>query len=82
MRTLFALTLVGVASAAVAQQPQPPSAPKPDKMICKRSAEIGSMIPTRKECHTRSEWNAMAQSARIAGQEMMDRRVSSTPQGQ
>lgn len=82
MRCLFTLTLIAVASAGAAQQPQPAAPPKPDKMICKRSAETGSMIPTRKECHTRAEWDAIAQSARVAGQEMVDRRLGSTQTGQ
>ena len=78
-------SLTSLTAAAAAQQPPPPPPPaaaKADKMICKRSAEIGSMIPTRKECHTPSEWTRLQQDARVAVQEMENRRVGSTPQSQ
>jgi hypothetical protein len=44
-----------------------------DKPICKRFADIGSLIPRRKECHTRAEWDQLAQGARATGQAMADR---------
>lgn len=71
-----------VAGSAAAQQPAPkqPSG-KAEKPICKREAPIGSMIPTRKECHTRAEWDRMARDNRADAQADADRRVASSPNG-
>ena len=67
MRRLAGLITVAmglsVATAGLAQQTASPPPAKP-KLICKRSAETGSLIPTRKECRTREEWDRLAEAAR------------------
>jgi len=35
-----------------------------EKLICRREAEIGSLIPRKKRCYTRAEWDAIATAAR------------------
>ncbi|KQM51013.1 hypothetical protein ASE69_06550 [Sphingomonas sp. Leaf208] len=70
-------TIVIATSSVFAQQPEP-SAPakavaKPERPICKRSAPSGSLVETRRECHTRAEWNRLAQEGRAAGQDVVDR---------
>lgn len=80
MMTRIAMGLVTIAVATsplLAQQPEP-SAPakavaKPERQICKRSAPSGSLIETRRECHTRQEWSRIAQENRAAGQDAVDR---------
>ncbi|KQN02650.1 hypothetical protein C8J42_101873 [Sphingomonas sp. PP-CE-1A-559] len=75
----FGLAFVLATAPAIAQQPATTdkvadkTASKPHPKICKRSAPAGSMIETRRDCHTREEWNEMAQSARATGQDMVDR---------
>lgn len=46
---------------------------KAERMICKRSAPSGSLVETRRECHTRDEWNRIAQAGRANGQDIVDR---------
>ena len=70
-------TIVVGTSAVCAQQPAP-AAPakavaKPERQICKQSAPSGSLIETRRECHTRAEWTRIAQEGRAAGQNVVDR---------
>jgi hypothetical protein len=38
-----------------------------NKMICKRSVVLGSLVATQKECRTRREWAAIRMDARTAG---------------
>ena len=33
-----------------------PAAPEPEKMICRRYAETGSLVKKRRVCHTAKEW--------------------------
>lgn len=76
-RMTMGLALVMMASPLFAQQPTATDAAKttakPERKICKRSAPSGSLIETRRECHTRAEWDQMAQAARAQGQDMVDR---------
>jgi hypothetical protein len=65
-----------IAGAAAAQQPTTKAtSAKADKQICKRDAPIGSMIPTRKECHTRAEWDQIARDNRANAQSDAERRM-------
>lgn len=71
-----------VAGSQPAAAPQPRATPvaatpaPADKLICKRWADIGSLVPNHKECHTRAEWTRMAENARSEAQEAASRRVS------
>lgn len=61
------LNLVIVAALAAAPVPQkaaskPPASP--DKLICRRIEETGSLVRAVRVCHTRSEWNALTDAGR------------------
>jgi len=69
---LFAATLLAALPVA-AQTPTGDTAPNAgsgtpqpakEKLICRREAPIGSLIPSRKRCYTREEWDQIAQAAR------------------
>jgi hypothetical protein len=76
-RTITGIVLLTMAQPLVAQQPpaiaQVGAPEKAERKICKRSAPSGSLIETRRECHTREEWSRIAQAARATGQDMVDR---------
>lgn len=64
--TMLALAAaVSFTSAAVAQTTPAPTttdnktAPPKEKKICRRYAVTGSIVGTRAECHTKSEWAAI-----------------------
>ncbi len=55
----LAFATTGFTGAARAADPTPPPAATttPDlKMICRSDKEIGSLVKTRKTCHTREQW--------------------------
>lgn len=76
---MIGLAFALMATPVVAQQPAATktvtdkAAVNPERMICKRSSPAGSLIETRRDCHTRAEWNQIAQTARATGQDMVDR---------
>lgn len=72
---LTVLAGLGVATAATAQDATPQTPPKP-KLICKRSADTGSLIAKRRECKTRAEWDRLAESARLSQQYEIDRQMT------
>lgn len=82
-RMTIGLAFIMMASPSLAQQPAATEpgkvTAKPERKICKRSAPSGSLIETRRDCHTRAEWDQIAQAARAQGQDMVDR---ATPTGQ
>lgn len=71
---MMAAAGLAAATAAAAQRANPP-APKP-KLICKRSADTGSLIAKRRECRTREEWDRIAEASRMAGQYEIDRQMT------
>ena len=51
-----------------------PAQPDPrDKVTCRRETPIGSLIPGKKTCHTRREWDQIAENARADVDTMRDR---------
>jgi hypothetical protein len=50
----------------------------PNKMICRREVEIGSLVKTRRTCHTRKEWSEMADAARRDAYTLRERSNSIT----
>ncbi len=74
--------------AAVLACASPIAAKEPDKvdangekLICQREADIGSLIPRKKRCYTKAEWDRIA----LAGRENATRIVqdgASRPTGQ
>jgi len=70
MRLLAFLLCVQTVAPAIAQEgPATAAAPAakedPNKKICKRQQVTGSYFMTR-ECHTKAEWDLMAENARSA----------------
>lgn len=62
----LAALVIAFSPVAAADNPVQPASQKPDpsqKVICKTDREIGSMISSR-ECHTRAEWDQMANDAK------------------
>ena len=76
-RITIGLAFIVTASPLLAQQPvkaeRSKAADRPDARICKRSAPTGSLVQTRRECHTQQEWDQIAQSGRVQAQDMVDR---------
>lgn len=56
--------------AIAAENPRPAS--DRDKMICKRDAEVGSIIKRRKTCMTKAEWDRVAESQQTGARKMID----------
>lgn len=44
----------------------------PDKIICKRAVETGSLVRGKRTCKTRAQWDSEGQAARRQVQEMQD----------
>ena len=65
------LTLALMADATTAT---PPVAAVPinpmDKVICQREVEIGTLAKVRKICHTRREWDRIANDSQAIGHKM------------
>jgi serine protease inhibitor ecotin len=68
LTSLAIALLASSSSVAASGQPEDPL----DKIVCKRSAETGSLIKGKKVCLTRREWNKIADNARAMGQQMQD----------
>lgn len=61
MRLVIALAVLLVPAAAPAGQDDA----KPrirEKLICKKWADTGSLVVRKRECHTREDWNRIADS--------------------
>ena len=56
---LFALAMAGEAPASTAV-----ASPAPEKLICRREAQIGSLVRRKKVCRTEAEWKAVAQESK------------------
>lgn len=72
--SLVALSLSAAAFAADPSTPAAPAAaatPAPaEKLICRKTPEIGSLIKVRKECATRAEWKRRDLGARDTTREI------------
>lgn len=80
MKRCFALLIVALPAIAAAQSAPTPTATAapstPEKKICRRMETTGSIMGTR-ECHTKSEWAAMAEANSAATEEALARRSRS-----
>lgn len=62
-------------AAMLAAVQEPPKQPKPeDRLVCRYDARTGTRFKTR-VCHTRGEWDAIAESAQRQAHEMADRPI-------
>lgn len=53
----------------------------PNRLICRRMPETGSLMQTRRQCFTRAEWDRIAQSQRN-GAERMIGELTTRPAGE
>lgn len=68
----LAFALAG-AQPAPAAEPAPVAQPAPaaepvrtERLFCRRDAVVGSLIPSRRVCRTKAEWDRIADSARYS----------------
>ncbi len=66
-----------VSSAAISAEPQPAAvpaaqAPAKEKMICRRDKEIGSLVATKKTCHTKSQWQYIDDTNQTFANKLVD----------
>ncbi len=60
-----AILILAAAAPASAEEAKSPQKPK-DKMICKRTTQIGTLAVAKKMCHTKAEWDQMRADGRDA----------------
>jgi hypothetical protein len=63
---LFALAMAGDA-------PTEATTPAPEKLICRREAQIGSLVRRKKVCRTAADWKAVAQESKDMSNGMQKR---------
>jgi hypothetical protein len=67
MTFIFGLSLTSTALAQPAAPTEAPATgPKDDQIVCKREAEVGSLVRGKTTCMTRAEWARAADGARNA----------------
>jgi hypothetical protein len=81
---LITLAAAGLATAASAQTSAPTTAtsaptaaqPKPvnpeDQMVCRRVKETGSLVKSKKTCHTRRQWAYIDDVGQNIGRDLID----------
>lgn len=57
------------------------SADRENEMICKRERETGSLVKTKKTCHTRSQWAYIKSENQRMGQDMILNNQGKPPGG-
>lgn len=76
-----AAVLAAAAPALAQSRTGTTSANDPNRLICRRMPETGSLAQTRRQCFTRAEWDRIAQSQRT-GAERMIGELSTRPAGE
>lgn len=78
MNKLWPTISLALAATAVAATAAPSDVTRdPNEVVCKRDKRVNSRVPTR-VCHTRSEWDAIAEENKRAYAEQRDRPVIET----
>lgn len=70
-------TLSAALLAAGTQGATPPAvtaAAEPEKMICRKYDEIGSLVKKKRVCHTRADWRRIDDASRRAVIDIQDAR--------
>jgi hypothetical protein len=81
---ILLLSFVALSAAPAAAQSLPAqSVPEqsaadtdPNKVICKRFADTGSLVRKSKVCRTRAEWSRATEDAQKEGERLLSRSVS------
>jgi invasion protein IalB len=60
------------AAAAPAAPAAAAATPETEKLICRRSAETGSLVKTKKACHTKSQWAYIDERNQQLGRQMVE----------
>ena len=68
---LTAIITFAALAASPGQSADAPAAP--EKKICKKTVDTGSLVRGRKICRTRAEWAKSARTAREEAEKMQDR---------
>ena len=85
-RSTVGILLAVMAPAIAIAEPAPPSAPaaptppaiaaaEPDRMqqmVCRKDKETGSLVKTKKTCHTRAQWAYIDDVNQSAGRDLVD----------
>lgn len=77
--TIAILVVTVAAEATVAAAQSGAGRDDPNRLICRRMPESGSLAATRRQCFTKSEWDRIAELAR-RGAERTAQGLSSTSQ--
>jgi hypothetical protein len=66
--------LLGVASAASAAEPvpAPPLADKSQEIVCRKEKETGSLVKSKKTCHSRAQWQYIDETNQSQARSMQD----------
>lgn len=58
-----AITLASLLMPAIASATEPTTAEQAerDKLICRKTAEVGSLVRKKKECYTKAQWDQIAE---------------------
>ena len=74
---LSILLLAGLSSPALSAPAEPAqTAEAGEKLICKKQRETGSLVKTRKTCHTAREWQRLRERNQEFGAELRDKQFS------
>jgi predicted transglutaminase-like cysteine proteinase len=78
MRYLLTAIALLTAGAAAAQTPPAAEPAKPavmdksQEIVCRRDAEVGSLIKRKRTCHTRAQWAAIQDRNQEVGRSMVE----------
>ena len=63
LRAAAAITLAGLLIPTLASGAEAPTAEQieRDKLICRKTAEVGSLVRKKKECYTKAQWDQIAE---------------------
>ncbi|MBX3565822.1 MAG: hypothetical protein KF730_14730 [Sphingomonas sp.] len=64
MRFVPFFALIALASPALAQNSSAVPQNKEEKKICRATAQTGSILGGKRECHTKAEWAKISEAAR------------------
>ena len=52
--------------------------PNGERIICKKTAETGSLVKKTKKCYTKSQWDHISEAARKNGEQLQSSHASGT----
>jgi hypothetical protein len=72
--SIVSIALLAVQAVPVAGQtksaPKANETPPEERLICRSSYEIGSLVKRRRQCFTRAQWDRIAEAARLRGEDI------------